>query len=311
MRLRLAVVPLLLVLAGCATAPQHAAPVAQAAAPAPVAPAAPPAPAGPPADDNLNATLWAQRALEHDLVYRQTYAQAQEQLLKALKDKSWDALPKGERKAKAAGLPPAVIVDVDETVLDNSAYQARLIRDGKEFDEFEWDKWCREEKAKALPGALEFARFAAAHGVTMFYLTNRAQHLNGATLDNLKKTGFPVSAKETVFYGLGTVVKDCEANGSNKGCRRELIGRSHRVLMMVGDQLSDFLDLDINTLDGRAAAAQPYLPWFGQRWFALPNATYGSWESAIIGNHRDEDLAARRAVKREALDTQTDAAQAQ
>ena len=297
MNLRIAVLPFVLILAGCAAAPQKAEPVATTTPPPPT----PAAPAGPEANDNLNATLWAQRALEHDLVYRQTYLQAQEQLLKALKDKSWDALPKNERKTPAKGLPPAVIVDIDETVLDNSPYQARLVRDNKEFDEFEWDKWCREEAATPLPGAMEFAQFAARHGVTMFYLTNRAQHLNEVTLDNLKKAGFPISDKETVFYGLGTVVKDCEANGSNKGCRRELIGRTHRVLEMAGDQLSDFVDLDVNTLDGRAATVQPYLGWFGERWFALPNATYGSYESAVLGNARDEALPQRRKVKIDAL----------
>ena len=298
MTLRIAALPLVLILAGCAAGPQKPAPVSESA---PTPPPTEVKPAGPAANDNLNATLWAQRALEHDLVYRQTYLQAQQELLKALKDKTWDALPKGERKAKAGSLPPAVIVDIDETVLDNSPYQARLVRDNKEFDEFEWDKWCREEAATALPGALEFAQFAAKHGVTMFYLTNRAQHLNEVTLDNLKKAGFPISAKETVFYGLGTVVKDCEANGSNKGCRRELIGRSHRVLLMAGDQLSDFVDLDVNTLDGRAAAVQPYLNWFGERWFALPNATYGSYENAVIGNARDKPLNERRQVKLDAL----------
>jgi acid phosphatase len=251
--------------------------------------------------DNLNATLWTQRSLEHDLVYRQVYAQATQQVAVALKQPEWDALPRSERKTKAAGLPPAVIVDVDETVLDNSPYQARLIRDGKEYDEFTWDAWCREEAARATPGALEFARAAAAQGVTVFYLTNRAQHLNAATLENLKRVGFPVSDRENAFLGLGLVVPGCEASGSDKGCRRELIGRTHRVIAMVGDQLGDFIDVENNAPAAREAAAAPYAAWFGERWFMLPNPTYGSWDSAVLGNERGAAPETKRRVRREAL----------
>ena len=147
-------------LVACATtkAPLTASSVAP---PAPVTTAAP----GPAADDNLNAVAWTQTAVEHDLIYREVYRAAGEKLLLALKDRDWDALPRGERTNKARGLAPAVILDIDETVLDNSPYQARLVRDGKSFDEFSWSQWCREKAAKPMPGALEFTRLAAQHGV--------------------------------------------------------------------------------------------------------------------------------------------------
>lgn len=294
---RSAAVLSLLLLAGCAAGPTR---TAQAPAPA-----EPPPPALNYAETNLNATLWAQASLEHDLSYRGIYAQATRQLGAALKQKDWDALPKGERKKPLSkSLKPAVIVDVDETVLDNSPYQARLIRDGKEYNEFSWDEWCREQRATALPGALDFARAAAAKGITVFYLTNRAQHLNEATLANLRSAGFPVSDKETVFLGLGTVVEGCEANGSAKGCRRELISRKYRVLAMVGDQLGDFIDVENNAPAARAEAAQPYQAWFGERWFMLPNPTYGSWDGAILGNERGADAPTKHRIRREALRTE-------
>ncbi|HWU52206.1 MAG TPA: HAD family acid phosphatase, partial [Tahibacter sp.] len=270
---------------------------------APVEPEPPKAPALTYAETNLNATLWAQGTVEHDMSYRGIYAQATRQIAVALKQKDWDALPKNERKKPARGLKPAVIVDVDETVLDNSPYQARLIRDGKEFDEFSWDQWCREQIARPTPGALEFAKAAALKGVTVFYLTNRAQHLNEVTLANLRSAGFPVADKENVFLGLGTVVEGCEANGSDKGCRRELIGRRYRVLAMVGDQLGDFIDVDNNTVDARAAATKPYEAWFGERWFMLPNPTYGSWDSAVLGNQRSADAPTKHQIRRDALHT--------
>ena len=279
-------------LAACATTNAPPAP-SSAATPVPLVAPSP----GAAANDNLNAVAWTQTAVEHDLIYREVYRQAGEKLLLALKDRDWDALPRGERKNKSRGLKPAVIVDIDETVLDNSPYQARLVRDGRSFDEFSWSQWCREKAAKALPGALEFARLAAQHGVTVFYLSNRAQDLNEATLDNLRAEGFPLAAQETVFLGLGTIVDGCEQVGSEKGCRRELVGRKHRVLMQVGDQLGDFVDVLANTPQGRRDAVAGYTEWFGERWFVLPNPTYGSWEPALFNNEWSKPEPVRRSDK--------------
>ena len=281
-------------LAACATTSHRPAPADPAAVPA-----APPAAAsdGPAPNDNLNAVAWTQTAVEHDLVYREVFRHAQEQLLRALKDRRWDALPRGERDNDVRRLKPAVIVDIDETMLDNSPYQARLVRDGTSFDEFTWSQWCKERKARALPGALEFARFAEAPGATVFYLSNRAQDLDVATLDNLRGEGFPIGGGEPVFLGLGTVVEGCEQVGSEKGCRRRLVGRTHRVLLQVGDQLGDFVDVLANTPAGRREAAAGYADWIGERWFALPNPTYGSWEPALFNNEWRQPEPRRRAEK--------------
>src|SRR6185312_659550 len=190
-------------------APEKSAPQ-PAASPQPLAPA----PSGPAPNDNLNAVAWTQTAIEHDLIYREVYRVAGEKLRAALKDPTWDALPKRDRKQPlSAKLKPAVIVDIDETVLDNSPYQARLVANGKDYDEFTWSEWCREKRARPLPGALEFAQAAAKRGVTVFYLSNRAQDLNAATLENLRADGFPVEG-DTVFLGLGTAVDGCEQIGT-------------------------------------------------------------------------------------------------
>lgn len=278
-------------LAGCAGAPN---------ARKTPAPAAPPVPAGPPANDNLNAVVWAQTAIEHDLIYREVFRQAGEKLAVALKTPKWDALAKGDRKRLPKGAKPAVIVDIDETLLDNSPYQARLLQSGGEYNEATWAAWCQEKAAKPLPGALEFAKLAAKRGVTVFYLSNRAQDLNEVTLENLREAGFPI-ADESVFLGLGTVVEDCEQNGTEKGCRRQLVGRKYRVLMQLGDQLGDFVDAVANTPDGRRSAAEPYLDWIGERWFVLPNPTYGSWEPALFNNDWSQAADARRRAKMDTL----------
>ena len=267
-------------------------------------PAANPATTTPsvPANDNLNAVAWTQTSIEHDLIYQQAYRDARERLDQALADPDWDALSREDRKAKSVrGLKPAVIVDVDETVLDNSPYQARLVINGGSYDEATWAAWCREKVARPLPGAIDFTRSADSKGVTVFYLSNRAVDLNDVTLANLASAGFPIKAGESVFLGLGTAVDGCKQQGSEKGCRRQLIARNYRVLMQVGDQIGDFVDIASNTISGRKVAVAPYLDWVGERWFVLPNPTYGSWEPALFNNSWGQPADVRRQAKHEAL----------
>jgi acid phosphatase len=269
----------LVLLAGCSsTQPKPTAPTA-----ATVVPSQSAAVTATPGDDNLNAVTWMQTAVEHDLIYLQTYRDAQEHLLAAMKDKQWDALAKDDRVAPLAGLKPAVVLDIDETVLDNSPYQARLIKSGGEFNEADWAAWCKEEKARALPGVVEFTQFAARHGIAVIYVSNRAKDLDEATLANLRQVGLPVSGPEA-FLGLGTFVQDCEQVGTEKGCRRQLISRKYRVLMQFGDQIGDFANVLANTAEGRQKAIAPYMAWIGTRWFVLPNPSYGSWEPALFNN---------------------------
>jgi len=285
----------LVLLAGCSTAtpkaPAPAAPVAPVAA-APVATTA--------ADDNLNAVAWSQTAIEHDLIYLQTYRDAQSRLLAALADKQWDALPKDDRASPAKDLKPAVVLDIDETVLDNSPYQARLIKSGGEYNEADWAAWCNEQRARALPGVVEFTQFAAKHGIAVIYISNRAKDLDQATLANLRKAGLPVSGPEA-FLGLGTFVEDCEQIGTEKGCRRQLISHKYRVLMQFGDQIGDFVTVLANNAAGRQKAMQPYLDWIGTRWFVLPNPTYGAWEPALFNNDYTAPRDERRRQKLQSL----------
>ena len=251
-------------------------------------------------NDNLNAVAWMQTSVEFRLIAGQTWRAALAQLDRAIKTPSWDALTREDRANKANGLPPAIIVDVDETMLDNSPYQARLIRDGGSYNEATWAEWVKEEAAKPVPGALEFARAASARGVKIFYLSNRAEDLGDATINNLRKAGFPLK-DASQFLGLGMVVEGCETEGSEKGCRRQLVGRKYRVLMQFGDQLGDLVTVVANNQAGREQAVRPYLGWVGERWFMLPNPSYGSWEPALFNNSWSQPEADRRQQKLDAL----------
>ena len=286
----------LVLLAGCSTSTPTK-------TPAPTAPAAPvaaaPAPKTP-ADDNLNAVAWSQTAIEHDLIYLQTYRDAQARLMAALADKQWDALPKDDRVTPVKDLKPAVVLDIDETVLDNSPYQARLIKSGGEYNEADWAAWCNEQRARALPGVVEFTQFAAKHGIAVIYISNRAKDLDQATLANLRKAGLPVSGPES-FLGLGTFVEDCEQIGTEKGCRRQLISHKYRVLMQFGDQIGDFVTVLANNAEGRQKAMKPYMDWIGTRWFVLPNPTYGAWEPALFNNDYTAPRDERRRQKIQSL----------
>jgi acid phosphatase len=138
------------------------------------------------------------------------------------------------------------------------------------------------------------------HGVEVIYLSNRAKDLDQATLANLRAAGLPVAGPQS-FLGLGTFVEDCEQVGSEKGCRRQLVARHHRVLMQFGDQLGDFVDVLPNTPAGRRKVVAPYLDWIGERWFVLPNPTYGSWEPALFDNDWRAPREERRESKLRAL----------
>ena len=257
----------------------------------------------PAADDNLNAVLWVQSSTEYQANTISLFRAAADHLDVALRTPDWDALVPAERARTAAltGLPPAVIMDIDETVLDNSPYQARLVAGGGEYDDTTWAAWVEERRARPVPGVLEFARAAQARGVTILYLSNRAQHLQAATLDNLRAVGLPVKG-EGVFLGLGTHVEGCEQHGSEKLCRRRLAGRQYRVLMQFGDQLGDFVEVVANTPQARAALLDEHRAWFGERWWMLANPTYGSWEPALFDNAWGTPREARRHQKRAALD---------
>lgn len=254
-------------------------------------------------DDNLNAVLWAQRAAEHDLVYLEIYRDAQSKLLRTLHDRTRDALAREDRGNDFRHLQPAVILDVDETVLDNSPFEARMVHEGRAFDEQAWQAWCREQAARALPGALAFTQFAAAHGIRVFYLSNRVHALDQATYANLRALGFPVESDS--FLGLGLDVPGCtQAHASDKICRRRLIAKHYRVLMQFGDQLGDFVALGDDTLAARNAAIASYRDWIGQRWFVFPNAMYGSWETALYDNARGLTPEQQRARKFDQLKVQ-------
>ncbi|MBD9462622.1 5'-nucleotidase, lipoprotein e(P4) family [Pseudomonas sp. Pdm06] len=252
----------------------------------------------PPANDQLDAVLWTQTSIEHELIYRQVFASATRQLDAALADPTWDALPFAPRNL--TGLPPAVVVDIDETVLDNVPLNARDILNNQVYSYDRWNTWVDQAKAQALPGAVEFLQAADKKGITVYYITNREHSQVQATVNNLRLRGFPVERNEQVL-AASTPTGHCEQAGYGKNCRRQWVASHARVLMLAGDSFGDFVQAEHNTLADQRKAAAPYLAWLGQRWFLLPNPTYGNWYSAPYGDQEKLPFERKRQLKQQAL----------
>ena len=275
-------------LAGCATAPMPA-PIpapAPVPAPTPVVRAIQPAAAAPPTigRETINATLWMQRAAEYRIATEQVYRLATERLATSIAAPGTAAVEQqGMDPARLAALPTAVVVDLDETILDNAFYQARRALAGGEFDEPSWDAWMAEGAATAVPGAIEFLQAASRAGHRIFYVTNRACPrgtapgascaAREATLRNLAALGAPGTADPGNLLQRG----DRPEWTSSKVSRRAYIAQTHRIVALAGDDLHDFIDRAEYTRRRDELA-----PLFGARWFLLPNAMYGSWERAIV-----------------------------
>jgi len=237
------------------------------------------------AQDNVNAVLWQQTAAEYRAAAIQAFRAARAALPKALDDKHWTAAVEQRHMSgeQLAGMPPAIVVDVDETILDNAAATARDIRDRNGvFDPKAWTAWTLEAKAKAIAGAREFLGEARARGVTVFYVTNRGVEEAEATRRNLMKEGFEVVDLNNTLMPSTLLVKD-EAKkwGSDKGSRRAVIARNYRIIMLCGDDLNDFVSVYGLSREERDVKAGLYEAWWGERWIMLPNPSYGNWERAL------------------------------
>lgn len=247
--------------------------------------------------DQLDAVLWTQTSIEHEVLYQQIYAAATRQLQPALVDPQWDALAQAPRELD--GLPPALIVDIDETLLDNTPVNAKSVVDGGAYDYAEWYRWVEKAEARALPGSVAFMQAADRLGITAYYLTNREPGQEADTLRNLRQAGFPINNIGQILTA-GTAIGGCQQAGSDKACRRQWVGEHARVLLMVGDSYGDFIAAP-NRLSAQRQAAMPYQNWFGQRWFLLPNPTYGGWYTAPYADQDELPDGEKRAFKQRAL----------
>jgi acid phosphatase len=248
-----------------------------------------------PANDNLNAVLWMQRSVEYKGSALTAFALAKMRLDEALKDKTWTAAP-GEQTGDYKDLSPAVVLDVDETLLDNSGYQSWMVMNGTSFSGKTWTQFVKSETSTAIPGAVEFTQYADSKGVRVFYVTNRTKQEEDATRENMKKLGFPMGGNIDTILSA----KEQPDWGSAKGTRRAVIAKHYRILLLVGDNFGDFTDDYKGSEADRLKVFEANAARWGHDWIVLPNPSYGSFESAPYGGNfklpPEEQRAAKRGV---------------
>ena len=227
---------------------------------------------------SMLSVLYAQSSAEYEASNIQTYVNAKSALDRALNDVTWTAAI--EKKDNFENKPPAIILDIDETVLNNVPFQARSIMDGQSYPTG-WLDWMLEESSTAVAGVSDFLEYSQSKGVKIFYVTNRIAVAEDATRNNLKKLGLPLDTDRDVL-----LMKNENGWTSDKVSRRKLVAKDYRILLLIGDQLGDFLPLDETTLelDARKELADTYKHMWGSKWFMITNPMYGRWEASIYNN---------------------------
>jgi len=210
------------------------------------------------ADQQIMADAWYQTSGEMKALYYQGYNTGKLRLDEAL--------------AKSTDKKPAIILDLDETVLDNSPFQASAIKTGKGFP-YKWDEWVQAAKAKAVPGAVDFLTYADQKGVDIYYISGRTTSQLEATIKNLKNLHIPQATKDHVLL---TGPKD-----EGKETRRQKVATNHNVVLLFGDNLSDFSGFDKKSITDRNKLVEEQKETFGQKLIVFPNPMYGDWEGAI------------------------------
>ncbi len=210
----------------------------------------------------IQALLWQQQSAEYRALSYQAFYLARLQL---------DDILAAKNKTDK---PIAIVTDIDETVVDNSPYSGHLVNVNEEYTPATWAAWVSKKSAKAVPGALEFFKYAASKEVAIFYVSNRNVQLQKETMENLKSLGFPNVNDEHVLLKSTT---------SGKEPRRDEVSKTHKIELLLGDNLSDFSTVFENqSTKERNSAAMQLKAEFGKKFIVLPNPMYGDWETKGI-----------------------------
>ncbi|MEM9292936.1 MAG: HAD family acid phosphatase [Acidobacteriota bacterium] len=230
--------------------------------------------------NNVNAMLWQDISAERDALYLQCFALARMRVEQALAE-------------RGSGEGLCVFTDCDETLIDNSAYNAWLIHTGRDYHVETWNRYCQAQICEAKPGAVEFSNFLREVGIPLFFVTTRADKIRAATAANLRELGFPVSDADADrspencmswrLFLRGSRIDGVEVVRKYDQYRWIMQHHGLEPILWLGDSLADFApDYDVET-EGvnqhtrRAAARGPHVHHWGERWIVMPNPTYGDW----------------------------------
>lgn len=225
-------------------------------------------------------TLFVQQSAEYRALCYQAYTAAEDQLLEIL-----------ERNPEK----PAVVLDLDETVLDNSAYTAWQVINDQPYSTDTWALWTDLGEAPEVPGVGRFLRLADSLGVTLFYISNRDSAALQPTIDNMRKLNHP-QLDSSQFY-LKTTTSD-------KTERRKAVEeKGHEIVMLIGDNLGDFHEQwDKKSVEERKSLTEESSEHFGRKYIVLPNPIYGTWEGALFEYNRNFNEAQKDSIRRNWMD---------
>jgi 5'-nucleotidase (lipoprotein e(P4) family) len=238
--------------------------------------------------ERMHSVLWVQTSPEFQIACEQVFLAATAQLNEALDDPFWTAAT--EQTNDYWQLPPAVIFDIDETVLDNSPLQARLVEGRVDYVHDWWLEWEVENKADAIPGAARFVKLLRARGVTPIFASNRGASSKEATLDNLRRElDYPDLSADQVL-----LKNERPEWSSDKTSRRKLLAEKYRIIFLFGDVYDDFVELGHVSSQERMDRAMDHKRHWGKRWFLLPNPSYGNWERSLYDFQPGPDALERK-----------------
>ncbi|WP_242219865.1 5'-nucleotidase, lipoprotein e(P4) family [Bacillus cereus group sp. BfR-BA-01380] len=229
-------------------------------------------------DQQLMADLWYQTSGEAKALYYQGY--------------NIGTLKLDASLAKGTSKKPAVVLDLDETVVDNSPHQAMSVKTGKGYP-YKWDDWINKAEAAALPGAIDFLKHAESKGVDIYYISNRKTNQLDATIKNLERIGAPQATKEHVL------LQEPKEKGKEK--RRELVSQTHDIVLLFGDNLSDFIGFDGLSTQDRNKKVEELKAQFGEKFIVFPNPMYGDWEGSLYNYDFKKTDAEKDKIRRDNL----------
>lgn len=227
------------------------------------------------------ATLWFQKTPEAKALYLQGFNIAKERVL--------------EFKKSAEIKPQAVVVDLDETMIDNSPFQGKMIQSGMPFSNEMWGEWTSLAVAKAMPGAVEFTQFCDSVGVDVIYISNRSISDLAVTMQNMTELGFKF-VDENNFY--------LKEEKSGKEPRREKVSEKFDIVLLLGDNLNDFSEVFENRGDDWGVSlVNQYKNEFGRRFIIFPNPMYGEWEKNVYQHQKNLTEKERFSFRRKAIES--------
>lgn len=176
----------------------------------------------------------------------------------------------------------AVIMDLDETVIDNTPLLSRDIENCHDYSRWDtWNDWEIHGHPNLIPGAKVFLQNVNNHKVRIYYVSDRSQKNKQNTMDLLKSYGLPQVSEKTVL--LDTVSKEE---------RRQAISKNHQIIMLFGDSLPDFAVQFKNnkSTEKQRKLVESSKDYFGNEWIILPNSTYGSWSNAVLNTWKAKKI---------------------